>query len=110
MNDKINDVIAKAVVAGYSGPKNTFYLAGHSLGGECASTYTQAYNNTDTTILANIMYGTYVTDQDVAGWSLPVMTVGAELDGGLGRPGNLLHSIYSADSTATNQNGGIYGD
>lgn len=108
LNDKIVDVIDQARHAGYTGPKDTFFLAGHSLGGACAATYTTAYNNTDTTILANIMYGTYVTDQDVGSWSKPVMTVGAELDGGLGRPGNLLHSIYSADSVAE-QNGGIYG-
>jgi hypothetical protein len=40
---------------------------------------------------------------------VPVFTVGAELDGGLGRPGNLLNSIDSSDKAAQ-QNGGVGSD
>ena len=110
MNWRVNSAISKAVQAGYDGPTDTFFMAGHSLGGVCAATYTQAYNNTGTeNVLANIIYGSYVTDQDVETWSVPVMTVGAELDGGLSRPGNLLHSIQSSDKAAA-ANDKIYSD
>lgn len=110
MNSRVNSVISKAVKMGYDGPTDTFFMAGHSLGGTCAATYTQAYNNTDTEhVLGNIIYGSYVTDQEVESWSVPVMTVGAELDGGLGRPGNMLHSIKSSDKAAQ-ANDAVYSD
>ena len=35
--------------------------------------------------------------------------MGAELDGGLGRPGNLLHSIQSSDRAAE-EHGAVYSD
>lgn len=41
--------------------------------------------------------GSYVTDQNVGNWPTPVFTLGAELDGGLGRPGMLNLSVNSAD-------------
>ena len=50
--------------------------------------------------------GGYVKDQDVASSKRPVFTLGAELDGGLGRPGNLYKSIQSSDAWAK-LNGGI---
>jgi hypothetical protein len=81
-------------------------MAGHSLGGTCASFYTQANPET---VIANIIYGSYVTDQRVDTWEVPVLTIGAELDGGLGRPGNLLTSIDYSDAAAKD-NGGVYSD
>ena len=97
MNYTIDSALSQAVKLGYTGSIDTFYLAGHSLGGTCAATYTQAYEDK---VLGNILYGTYVTDQNVADWKVPVLTVGGELDGGMGRPGNLLHSIISSDDAA----------
>ena len=106
MNDTIESALKEAVKAGYKGSTDSFFLAGHSLGGTCASTYTQAYNDK---VLGNIMYGAYVEDQNVADWSKPVLTVGAELDGGMGRPGYILNSIRSSENWAK-ENGGIFGD
>ena len=110
MNYTIHQALSKAVDQGYEGPTNTFFISGHSLGGAWAATYTQAYNSTSSEIvLGNIIYGSYVTGQDVAGWEVPVLTVGAELDGGLGRPGNLLNSIQSSDKAAK-ENDKVYSD
>ena len=39
-------------------------------------------------------------------YSVPVLTLGAELDGGLGRPGYLYNSVVSSDTWAT-ANGGF---
>ena len=39
-------------------------------------------------------------DHDVGSSKIPVFTLGAELDGGLGRPGNLYKSIKSSDAWA----------
>ena len=105
MDVTVNAALLQAVLAGFI-PVKQFFLAGHSLGGTCASYYTQAFEDK---ILANILYGTYVTDQNVADWKVPVLTVGAELDGGLGRPGYLLNSIRSSDKAAKD-NGGVNSD
>ena len=110
MNHAVNQALAKAVLAGYDGLTNQFFMSGHSLGGTCAATWTQAYgSNGSNIVFGNVIYGSYVTDQDVAGWKVPVMTVGAELDGGLGRPGYLLNSIQSSDKAAK-ANDGVYSD
>lgn len=102
----VDAAIQKAVDQGYTGAADKFFMAGHSLGGTCASYYTQANPET---VIANIIYGSYVTDQRVDSWEVPVLTIGAELDGGLGRPGNLLTSIDYSDA-ASKDNGGLYSD
>ena len=53
-----------------------------------------------------ITMGGYVKDQDMASYKSPVFTLGAELDGGLGRPGYLHKSLISSDTWAA-ANGGI---
>ena len=50
--------------------------------------------------------GGYVADNNVADYQIPVLTLGAELDGGLARPGYLYNSLISSDTWAAN-NGGI---
>jgi len=85
-----------------------YYLAGHSLGGVCSATLGAAYANTKESYKALVVMGAYVTDQDVFNYKLPVLTLGAELDGGLGRPGMLSKSLLSSDSWASS-NGGIDG-
>ena len=47
-----------------------------------------------------VVLGSYVTDQDVANFPMPVLTLGAQLDGGLGRPGMLTKSLTSAMSVS----------
>lgn len=59
MKHTVDQAITEAVKQGYSGPVDKFFMAGHSLGGVCASTYTQAYEEN---VLANIVYGSYVTN------------------------------------------------
>ena len=50
--------------------------------------------------------GGYVDKQNVSDYQVPVLTLGAELDGGLGRPGYLYHSAFSSDTWA-DANGGF---
>jgi len=81
-------------------------MSGHSLGGVCAGTLVEAYSESEKAYDSLVVMGSYVEKQDVAGYKTDVFTLGAELDGGLGRPGNLLHSMRSSDSWAA-ANGGI---
>eukprot|EP00939_MAST-03C_sp_MAST-3C-sp1_P002003 g2003.t1 len=72
------------------------FMAGHSLGGTCASTLTSAYAKSNEGYGALVVMGSYVTDQNVLDFPVPVFTLGAALDGGLGRPGMLLRSMQSS--------------
>lgn len=96
----VNTVVDKAISQGFSSDSKPF-LAGHSLGGVCASSLASAYSQSgDYDSL--VVLGSYVTNQDVASFPLPVLTLGAQLDGGLGRPGMLTKSLVSALSTSSN--------
>lgn len=75
-------------------------MAGHSLGGVCASTLSQHMSNVHTPYSALVVMGSYVAKQDVKNFPIPVFTLGAELDGGLARPGNLWRSLESSNSDA----------
>ena len=79
------------------------FMSGHSLGATCADNLVRGYEGK---YQALVTMGGYVADQNVADYSLPVLTLGAELDGGLGRPGNLYKSIVSSDTWAA-ANGGV---
>ena len=78
-------------------------MGGHSLGTTCADNLIRGYSFD---YEAAVMMGGYVYDQNVADYQIPVLTLGAELDGGLGRPGYLYHSVVSSDAWAA-QNGGV---
>lgn len=90
---------------GYAGPTEGegVFLSGHSLGATCADNLARGY---DGKYQALMTMGGYTADQDVASSKLPLLTLGAELDGGLGRPGNLYKSIVSSDTWAA-ANGGV---
>ena len=72
------------------------FLTGHSLGAVCAATLAEAYEGEYD---AAVVMGACVTD--VASFPLPVLTLGAELDGGGARPGYLSLSLRSSDAAAT---------
>jgi hypothetical protein len=62
LKDSIEDGIRRAAGEGYGGPTDQFFLAGHNLGASCATNYTVAYEDS---VSANILYGSFVPDQDV---------------------------------------------
>jgi hypothetical protein len=70
------------------------YLAGHSLGATCANYLMQGYT-TDAGVAPYaglVVMGGYVDEQGKASlpsYSVPLLTLGAELDGGLARPAKL---------------------
>jgi alpha-beta hydrolase superfamily lysophospholipase len=59
MKHTVDHAIKQAVKKGYTGSTDKYFMAGHSLGGVCASNFTEAYEDH---ITANIVYGSYVTD------------------------------------------------
>lgn len=100
MENKVNKIVEKAVSEGYTGGvagSDDLFMSGHSLGGTCASTLTQRVFNKGIKYPGLVVMGSYVTDQNVKNWPVPVFTLGAELDGGLGRPGMLNISLNSSD-------------
>ena len=97
----VGKILEKAEKMGYPTDSNSKpFLMGHSLGGVCASTLASAYGEDSYDSL--VVLGSYVTDQDVAKFPLSVLTLGAQLDGGLGRPGMLTRSLTSALSVSKN--------
>lgn len=93
--------MGEAKKQGYAGSTEAgpdVYIAGHSLGGVCATNLAQHMSNENTPYNALVLMGSYVTDQKVATFPIPVLTLGAELDGGLGRPGNLYRSLESSNA------------
>lgn len=78
------------------------FVVGHSLGGICAQTLAQAYISPSYQALA--VLGAYTEAVDgpgsVAQFPIPVLTVGAELDGGLGRPAMIGARLKTSDSAA----------
>jgi hypothetical protein len=92
----VTKAVEKAEAMGFPKDlKSKPFLAGHSLGGVCASTLASAYAD-ENSYDSLVVMGSYVTNQDVANFPLPVLTLGAQLDGGLGRPGMLTRSLTSA--------------
>lgn len=82
-------VDSAVALANFSGDARATYLAGHSLGSTCANYFMQSY---DFPYAALIVTGGYVDEDGVGGliqYPVPVLTLGAELDGGLARPAKL---------------------
>jgi len=78
-------------------------MSGHSLGATCADNLVTGYEGK---YQAMFLMGGYVADQNVSQTKIPILTLGAELDGGLGRPGNVYKSVQSSDTWAE-KNGGV---
>lgn len=73
-------------------PKDDTFIAGHSLGSVCANYMVSGHGYEFAGLMA---YGGYVDEtgeSSVANYSIPVLTMGGELDGGAARPGRL--SLY----------------
>uniref|UniRef100_A0A7S0J1I7 Chlorophyllase n=1 Tax=Calcidiscus leptoporus TaxID=127549 RepID=A0A7S0J1I7_9EUKA len=101
LQDRVQSAVAKAVAMGYNGStSDDVFMGGHSLGGVCAGNLAQGYSGTAQSYSALILLGSYVQGFDVAAFPLPVFTVGAELDGGLARPGITAKSLASSDAAA----------
>jgi hypothetical protein len=111
LQSNVQSAIKLAIEQGYKGTtaKPDVFMSGHSLGGVCAGTLVEAYRNSEKAYESLVVMGSYVENQDLSSYKDDVFTLGAELDGGLGRPGNLLRSMRSSDSWAK-ENGGIDGE
>lgn len=84
-------VDAAVAKSGFKGtkPKEDTFIAGHSLGATCADNFVEAYSYNYAGLLE---FGGYVDttgDGSVANYSIPVMHMSGELDGGGARPGKL---------------------
>lgn len=99
LHERVQDAVKKAVRQGYAGnvTGDDVFMAGHSLGGTCASTLVSSYAKSKGNGYGSlVVMGSYVTDQNVEDFPVPVLTLGAALDGGLGRPGMLVKSMRSS--------------
>jgi hypothetical protein len=93
LHHSVEQAVKKATAAGctVAGSVNDTFLAGHSLGGTCAQQLVQAYH-APYEYHAMITMGSYVDETgegDLINYPIPVLTLGAELDGGMARPGKL---------------------
>jgi len=100
----VSSILGKAKKQGWNGTSfapDTF-VAGHSLGGICAQTLSMAYTSPGYQALTVLgAYTQAVTGKNsVQDFPIPVMTVGAELDGGLGRPAMIGARLTASDEAA----------
>merc|ERR1711907_382006 len=102
----VSSIVSKAATMGYNGSASApdTFLAGHSLGGICAGRLAQAY--VDPPYQATIIMGSYAEALSGAGstgnFPTPLVTIGAELDGGLGRPAMIGARLRDSDEAAAN--------
>jgi pimeloyl-ACP methyl ester carboxylesterase len=98
----VETAVGKAKGQGYEGASSApdAFVAGHSMGGACASNLVQGYAQTPSNYSALVVMGSFVGGQDVLDYPTPVLTLGAELDGGAARPGALTRSLSSSDAAA----------
>ena len=104
LQTRVQAVISQAAAQGYKGATSApdVFIAGHSLGGVCAASLVAGYAKTSQNYSALVLMGSYVDSYDVGGYPAPVLTLGAELDGGLARPGITSRSLQSSDAAAAN--------
>jgi len=100
----VKSILSKATGQGWNGTSfapDTF-IAGHSLGGICAQTLSIAYPSPGYQALTVLgAYTEAITGPNsVQNFPIPVMTVGAELDGGLGRPAMIGARLRASDEAA----------
>eukprot|EP00662_Eupelagonemidae_sp_cell21_P038612 gene38612-43132_t len=71
------------------------------MGSVCASNLVEGYASSPSEeYAALVVMGGFVTKHGVADWPVPVLTLGAELDGGSARPGSLTRDIAGSDEAA----------
>merc|ERR1712166_533885 len=110
LQDHVTAIIAKATAQGYNGTASApdTFIAGHSLGGICAQRLGQAYLKPP--YQATIEMGSYAEATTGAGstqeYPTPLLTVGAELDGGLGRPAMIGVRLKGSDAAAAKYSAG----
>lgn len=86
----VNGAISKAETMGMPAGVDQ-HVAGHSLGGTCANYLVQAYGS-KASYKSLMVMGAYVDETGVGSlenYKIPVATIGAELDGGMARPGKV---------------------
>ena len=107
LEDLAAAAVAKAVAAGFGGsPTADGFVAGHSLGSECASSLAIASASAAAAAepyAAAVLMGGFAPSSDVGAFPLPVLTLNAELDGGTARPGYVSLSLRSSDAWAVGQ-------
>jgi len=102
----VDAIVSKTQQQGYNGTTTApdAFLVGHSLGGICTNHLAQAYIKP--AYQAAVLMGAYTDATTGSGalqnFPIPVMTMGAELDGGAGRPGMIGTKLDASDAAAAN--------
>ena len=87
LHNSVNKAVQKANGMGFKGDPNPF-LVGHSLGGTCANYLLQTFQAKDN-YAAAVLMGGYVDESgsgSLTEYQVPIMTLGAQLDGGIAKP------------------------
>lgn len=88
LKQRIDAAVAKSGFKGQN-PKEDTFVAGHSLGATCVKNFVVAYNYEFAGILEFGGYVDMTGEASVANFSIPVLHMAGELDGGGARPSTL---------------------
>lgn len=97
LHNQVKDAVEMAREAGFDGSDEDIVIASHSLGGTCANYLVQGYPEEQMYHNGVIFYGSYVDEQGQFGlenYPAPFAMIGAELDGGLARPGKMANWLF----------------
>ncbi|GMH65177.1 hypothetical protein TrRE_jg8419 [Triparma retinervis] len=97
LHNQVKDAVELAREAGFDGSEEDIIIASHSLGGTCANYLVQGYPEEQMYHNGAVFYGAYVDEQGDFGlenYPAPFAMIGAELDGGLARPGKMANWLF----------------
>ena len=100
LHNQVQSAISQAVEKGFNGDVETdVILGGHSLGGTCVNQLVSGYSDTAQYSNGMFLWGSYIDESGEHGYMTdkPFALIGAELDGGLARPGKMATWVYQAN-------------
>ncbi|GMH59636.1 hypothetical protein TL16_g02868 [Triparma laevis f. inornata] len=95
LHNQVQASLELLTTSGFKGDLETdVHLGGHSLGGTCVNQLVQGYKETEQYLNGLFMWGSYIDSTgefSLPTYPAPFALIGAELDGGLARPGKMAN-------------------